>query len=126
MDDVVLRGIVVATVVVGALLVGRLVARWQRPTHPPVDLSMLEIEPGIVAFTSTECDNCKRVMGLLRDVDIPVREITNDLEPGQFAVAGVEAVPLVVVTDRSGNVVRQLAGVPTRAALTRAISAAGW
>jgi hypothetical protein len=79
-----------------------------------------------VVFTSTECDNCKRVMAMVSSVGAPVREVTQELEPGIIAAAAVEAVPLIAVTDRHGRLVRQVAGVPSRRALQRAVARAGW
>jgi glutaredoxin len=118
--------VLVGGVVGAALLAGWWASRHRQPVHPPVDLAAIDVPPGVVAFTSTQCDNCKRVMAMLRDLDVPVREVTHELEAGMFAAAGVEAVPLLVVTDRDGRAVRRLAGTPTRAAIKRAVRAAGW
>jgi hypothetical protein len=124
--DLVLRLVLVAGVVAVALLAGWWAGRRQQPTHPPVDLGAIDVPPGIVAFTSTQCDNCKRVMAMLRDLDVPVREVTHELEADSFAKAHVEAVPLLVITDRAGRPIRRLAGTPTRMALKRAVRDAGW
>ena len=126
MDEVALRIVLVALVAVGAVAIGWGANRWQRPTHAPVQLAGLDLPPGVIAFTSTQCDNCKRVMARLGAVEAPVREVTHELEPQLFAAAAVGAVPLVVVTDADGTVVRQLAGTPTVGAIRRAVKKAGW
>ena len=126
MDDAAIRVVLVALVAIAAIGIGRSADRWQRPHHPPVRLSDLDLPPGVIAFTSTQCDNCKRVMAKLRSTTAPVREVTHELEPQIFAEAGVEAVPLIVVTDADGTVVRQLAGTPSAQAIRRAVSKAGW
>ena len=126
MDLDLLRVALVVVVALLAVAVGRLSTRWQQPLHRPVSLAGLELPPGIVAFTSTQCDNCKRVMAMLGKLDVPVREVTHELEAGLFASAGVEAVPLLVITDPDGNRIRQLAGAPTRTRVRRALRAAGW
>ena len=126
MEDFAARTLLVLGVVAAAVVAGRIMRRWQRPTHPPVDLAGLSLPPGIIAFTSTQCDNCKKVMAIVGSVGVPVREVTHELEGPLFDSARVEAVPLLVVTDRSGVVVRQLAGTPSKAAVRRAVHAAGW
>ena len=126
MDSAVVQVLLVMAVVVAAIGIGRAADRRQRPTHPPVDLSGLDVPPGVVVFTSTQCDNCKRVMARLREIGAPVREVTHELEPQLFESAAVGAVPLAVVTDPQGIVVAQLAGAVSRRAVRRAVVKAGW
>ncbi len=126
MDEPAIRVVLIVIVALGAILIGRSADRWQRPHHPPVRLSGLDLPPGVIAFTSTQCDNCKRVMAMVRTIDAPVREVTHDLEPQLFEAGGIEAVPLLVVTDAGGTVVRQLAGTPSARTLRRAVRKAGW
>ena len=126
MDLDILRVAFVVAVAGVAVAIGRITTRWQQPPHRPVDLTGLGLPPGIVAFTSTQCASCKRVMAMVGKLDVPVREVTHELEAGLFASAGVEAVPLMVITDPEGNRVRQLAGAPTRTRIRRALRAAGW
>lgn len=126
MDDTLGRLVVVAGIGGVAVLAGYLATRLRRPTHPPVRLRDLGLPAGVVVFTSSQCDNCKRVMSAMRGVASPVREVTHELEPALFDAAGVEAVPLVVITDRRGHVVRQLAGKVSRSAIRRAVDRAGW
>jgi len=126
MDDLIIRVVLVAGVAGLALGVGRVVGRWQQPIHPAVDIEGLGLPPGIIAFTSTDCDNCRRVMSMLRTLDVPVREVTHELEAGLFDSAAVEAVPLVVVTDQTGRPVRQFAGNSSKRAVRRAARASGW
>ena len=126
MDGVALRFLLVIAVVAVAIVAGSLANRWQQPTPPRLDVSPLGLAPGIVAFTSTQCDNCKRVMAMLATIDAPVREVTHELEAGLFGAAGVEAVPLIVVTNSHGDVIRQLAGTPSKRAVLRALRKAGW
>lgn len=126
MEALLPRLVVVVVVAAAAVAIGRLSVRRGLPSHPPVDLDGLGLPAGVVVFTSTECDNCKRVMGVLANVDVPVREVTQELEASLIADAGVEAVPLMVVTDRDGSRAAQLAGVPSRRAIRRALARAGW
>ena len=57
------RVAVVLVLVVVVVVVVRLVARWQRPPHPPLDFAGLGDRPGVVVFTSTDCASCVRRCG---------------------------------------------------------------
>ena len=106
-----------------AIGVGLLAARWSRPSHPRVHLDALGLPSGLVIFTSTDCPTCGRARSVAEGFDVPIREITHELEPALFDRAGIEAVPLTVVVDGEGGVVAQFTGVPRRRALGRAIRA---
>jgi hypothetical protein len=62
---------------------------------------------------------------MLEERSIPFREVTSELEPGRFDEWGIVAVPVMVVLDGSGGVVATFSGNPRRAALRRAVAAAG-
>jgi hypothetical protein len=65
------------------------------------------------------------VISLLEEWSIPFREVTNELEPGQFDEWGIVAVPVTVVIDEDGQVVATFSGTPRRAPFRRAASVAG-
>jgi len=112
--EVVIRLGVVAALLVVAVVVARAAGRWQRPSHPPVDVSDLAPTPGIVLFTSTDCSSCKAALAAVEGTGAPVREITWELEGATLEARGVEAVPLTVVVDATGRPVGQVSGVPPR------------
>lgn len=118
----------IGVIVVAILLViaaSRLVARWQRPSHPAIDLGDFGPRPGLVMFTSTDCVNCTEALGIVRSLDIPYREVTWELEPALFDQIGVEAVPLITIVDAAGTVKLLAAGVPRRRSVERAAASAG-
>lgn len=102
-----------------ALLVAYGANRWIGPSHPTVDVGGLDLPPGLTVFTSTDCSDCAALMGMLRGEQVPIREVTFELEPGLFEEAGVDGVPLLVAVDEQGRSVGQIAGLPRRRTLDR-------
>ena len=98
-----IRVALVLVLIVIVIVAVRIVARWQAPPHPPLDLSGLGERPGVVVFTSTDCATCVEVMQTVSGVSAPVREVTWELEPQLFDRYHVEAVPLVAVLDEQGR-----------------------
>ena len=119
------RVALVLVLVVGVIVVVRLVARWQRPPHPPLDFGGLGDRPGVVVFTSTDCPTCVEAMRTVSGVSAPIREVTWELEPHLFDQYHVEAVPLIAVLDREGGSTMFETGAPSRSRFTKAIRAAG-
>ena len=103
----------------------RLVGRWQRPSHPPINAAAIPSGPGVVVFTSTDCANCRAALGVVETLGVGIREVTWELEPGVFEAAGVEAVPLTVVVGDEARVELLATGVPRKSALRRAAARAG-
>ena len=79
-----IRVAIVLVLVVVVIVVVRLVARWQKPPHPPIDLDGLGDRPGVVVFTSTDCATCVEAMRIVGGVGAPIREVTWELEPHLF------------------------------------------
>ncbi len=119
------RIVIILVVAVIVIVVMRLAGRWQRPSHPPINLGDVGPRPGVVLFTSTDCTNCREALAVVGSLGVEVREITWELEPGVFDSVGVEAVPLVTVVDAVGHTELLAAGVPRRRALRRAAIRAG-
>lgn len=115
----------VLVLVIAVIVVARLVARWQKPPHPPLALDGLGDRPGVVVFTSTDCPTCVEAMRTVGGVTAPIREVTWELEPHLFDQYHVEAVPLVAVLDRDGRSTMFETGAPNRGRYARAIRAAG-
>jgi hypothetical protein len=109
-----------------AVAVGMTAKRKRRALQPKADISMVDTDAALVAFTSTECENCKQLMGLLAELGVGVREIAHEREPALFEAAGVGAVPLIVVRRPDGSHAGQLAGIVRRRAVTRALARGGW
>lgn len=122
---VALRIVVVIAAILVVIAVSRLIARWQGPAHPPIDLGDFGPRPGVVVFTSTDCANCKEALAAVRSLEVPYREVTWELEPAVFDGIGVEAVPLTTVVDDEGGVEFLSAGVPRKRSLNRAAQRAG-
>ncbi|MGI9585312.1 MAG: TlpA family protein disulfide reductase [Acidimicrobiia bacterium] len=125
MSDMVVRIGVVLLIIVVAVAVAYLIGRVKRPRHPNVTVGDAGDRPGVLIFTSTDCSTCKDTIALLRDIGAPFREITNELEPHRFEDWDVVAVPLTVIVDETGNVVRTFSGIPSRRILDRTIASAG-
>lgn len=125
MNDIVLRLLVVAAVVAVAAAIAWVIRRVRTPPHPRVIVDEVGERPGVVLFTSTTCPTCKDAIAELESHGIAFREVTNDLEPGRFETWGVAAVPLTVVVDADGGVVRTFSGVPRRRPLMSALREAG-
>jgi hypothetical protein len=119
------RVALVLVLVVVVIVVVRLVARWQKPPHPPLDLSGLGERPGVVVFTSTDCPTCVDTMRTVSGVRAPVREVTWELEPHLFDQYHVEAVPLVAVLDGEGRSTLFETGAPSSRRFAKAVRAAG-
>lgn len=126
MSDLVVRALAVGGGAAAAVAVGLLAKRRGRSHQPPARVEGLGLEAAVIAFTSTDCSNCKEVMRRLSDLDVPVREVAYELEPALFEAAAVTAVPLVVITTRDGSRFRQFGGLVETARLKRALAAAGW
>ena len=126
MPDLMLRALWLAAAAGLAVGIGVLASRARRASQPAVRLDGLGVEGAVVAFTSTDCENCAKVMSLLSEFDVPVREVAHELEPVLFEAAGVGAVPLVVVVDHDGSAIAQFGGVPSRSRVRRALIRAGW
>ncbi len=120
-----MRAIVVLGVLGVGLFAAFLARKLARPVHPNITVGDVGDRPGVVLFTSTDCNNCKEAINVLQSASIPFREVTHDLEPQRFDTWNVVAVPLTVVLDAEGNIVDSAAGVPRRRALIRAVQAAG-
>ena len=126
MPDLVVRLIWIALLAGAGIGIGLAASRRRKRSQPPVDVSGLGFQAALIAFTSTECANCKKVMRQLHGFDVPVREVAYELEPGHFETAGVDGVPLVVVVRPDGSRSAQMAGLVSRMRLSRELSRAGW
>ncbi len=76
-------------------------------------------------FTSTDCSTCVEAMRTVGGVSAPIREVTWELEPHLFDQYHVEAVPLIVVLDRTGRSTMFETGAPRRSRYAKAVRAAG-
>lgn len=125
MSDVVVRLAVVAAIIVLAAVIAYLIGRFSRPPHPRISVGDLGDRPGVILFTSTTCSTCKETIALYEHLGVPFREVTNELEPQRFVDGGIVAVPLTVVVDAGGTVIRTFSGSPRKRPLSAALSAAG-
>ena len=121
----VMRVAIVLALVVVVVVVVRAIARWQRPAHPPTSLDGLGDRPGVVVFTSTDCNTCAEAMRVIGDAGPAVREVTWELEPRLFDEYRIEAVPLVAVLDEHGRSTLFQTGVPDRGRFRKALRTAG-
>ncbi len=117
--------IVVLGLALVVVLAVRLISRWQKPPHPPIDLDGIGERPGVVVFTSTDCTTCCEAMRVVGGASSSLREVTWELEPQLFDRYHVEAVPLIAVLDDSGRSLFFGTGVPDAARLRTAIRKAG-
>lgn len=125
MNDLTLRLLLVGAVVLVAGVAALAARRYGAPYHRPIQTAGIDLPPGIVVFTSTECSKCKRVLARAKKVGAPLREVTYELERPLFEAAGIEGVPLTVVVDQSGRVIAQMAGLARIGSLRRAVARAG-
>jgi hypothetical protein len=124
-SDVAVRLVVVAVIVLVALAVAFIIGRVMRPPHPRVVVGDVGDRPGVVVFTATTCSTCKAAIAHLEDLGVPFREVTDELEQGQFDAWGVVAVPVTVVVAADDTVVATFSGVPRARALLAAVRRAG-
>lgn len=125
MSDPLVRLLIALGVIVVAAAFAFVAKAVRRPIHPTVRVGDLGDRPGVVLFTSTDCSNCKRAIARLKDLAIPFREVTHELEPRQLEAWEVVAVPLTVVLDADGEAVAVLSGVPARRAIVKAVRSVG-
>jgi hypothetical protein len=118
--------VLVVLLVLGVAAAAAGTARRLRPHHPPIDIVGLNLPPGVVVFTSTNCPRCKPVLAAARASGAPVREVTYELEGDLQRQAGVVGVPLTVVVDSDGAIVAQLPGPISSRRLRRAVARAGF
>ncbi len=123
MSDPLVRLAVVAAVAAIVVVISVLTRRWQRPVHPPVAVAQLDLPAGVVVFTSTDCATCKDALAALRSIDLPVREVTWELERETLERAQIAAVPLTLFVHEGGRVIDQIVGVPKPRRLRRAVAA---
>jgi thiol-disulfide isomerase/thioredoxin len=120
-----IRLLVAVGVIASALVFAAVLNRYRRPVHPTVSVGEVGDRPGVVLFTSTDCSNCKRTIERLKQLGMPYREVTYELESQRFDSWGVVAVPLTVFVDGDGHVEDVLTGVPSRRKLVGAAKASG-
>ena len=123
--SIAVRIAVVLLAVLIVIVIARFIGRWRGPSHPPIDLGGFAERPGVVVFTSTDCSNCKEVLGMVESLDVPLREVTWELEPTVFEDLGVESVPLTAVVNADRQVELLVAGVPRSRSLGAAVRRAG-
>ena len=116
MDDMV-RILIVAGVVLGALGLAKLSRPWQESAHPALRIPPGELPAGNVLFTSPDCDQCAQARAVLKKAGLAYREVTWELEAGRFERYGVQGVPLLVHLEESGEQSFLAAGIPTKRAL---------
>ena len=124
MDSAIARVLAIAAVLLAAGAIA-LISRRSRSHHPPLAVAGLDLPSGVVVFTSTDCPRCRDVLDVIKTIDVPVREITYELEGDLQRRAGVVGVPLTVVISDSGEIADQLPGRINRRALRNAIERAG-
>jgi len=117
--------IVVLGLALVVVLAVRLMASWQKPPHPPIDLDGIGERPGVIVFTSTDCKTCSEAMRVVGGASSSVREVTWELEPQLFDRYRVEAVPLVAVLDDGGRSLFFGTGVPDGVRFRTAVRKAG-
>ncbi len=117
---------VIAAIGAAAIAAGLVATRRRRRVQPPADLSGFDFDAAIVAFTSTDCSTCRKVMQRVGALGVAVREVTYELESPSFEKAGVDGVPLVVVLTPRQEPSAQFGGAVSRRRLQRAVAAAGW
>jgi glutaredoxin len=124
-SEPVVRLLVAIGVIASALLLAAVANRYRRPIHPAVRVGEVGERPGVVLFSSTDCSNCKRTIERLKQLGVPYREVTYELEPQRFDNWGVVAVPLTVFVNGDDHVEGVFTGVPSRRKLSGAARSAG-
>lgn len=125
MNDPFIRLMIALGVVLVAVAIAFVAKAIRKPIHPTVQVGDLGDRPGVVLFTSTDCSNCKKAIARLKELSIPYREVTHELEPKQLEAWGVVAVPLTVVLDSDNNAVAVMSGVPSKRPLVDAVRSSG-
>lgn len=133
MDRIVAVVVVFAVAgLIALLLRSRGPAAPTQPTHYPVPIQLDRADfvrpdaPFLVAlFTSTTCDGCARVIDkarVLEAADVAYQEISYQTDSGLHQRYSVEAVPLVVIADAQGIVVKAFVGEVTAIDLWGAVA----
>jgi hypothetical protein len=79
----------------------------------------------VVAFSSRSCLSCQdtwQKVALLDSGDVAVQDVAYQERKDLHDRYGIEAVPVVLVADRAGTVVRSFVGPPTAADLWAAVA----
>lgn len=121
MSDELARALLVA----GALALALALAWWARRRTgrhgPPADVRGLTTGPGAVIFTKEDCPSCAATLAHLETLDIPIRQVRAEDDPGELERRGVTGVPITVIIDATGRPQRQFAGLPPLRPLRRAV-----
>ena len=125
MSEPEVRLLVAVGVVISALVFAAVLNRYRKPVHPTVRVGEIGERPGVVLFTSTDCSTCRRTIDRLKQLNLPYREVTYELESQRFDTWGAVAVPLTVFVDGDDRVGDVFTGVPSRRKLRSAAESAG-
>ncbi|HEY7565856.1 MAG TPA: hypothetical protein VIA81_13100 [Acidimicrobiia bacterium] len=122
MNELEVRALVLAGVVIVVALIARLRARPRKATTRLIHRS--DLNPGLYLFSSATCADCIGARKVAKSVaGDAVVEIAFEADPARFGSFGVETVPTVVVVGRVGEAV-EFQGVPHRRELQAAWSRA--
>lgn len=134
MERVLIVAAVVAVAVVVALVLERrrpvpeTEARWHVPEHLDRGDFDRPDAPWLVAvFTSSTCDACAGTAAkaaVLASDDVAVQDVSLQVSPDLHRRYAIDAVPLLVVADETGEVVRSFVGEPSATDLWAAVAEA--
>lgn len=112
-------------VILAALAVAFVATKIRKPVHPTIVVGDIGDRPGVLLFSSTDCTTCKETIARLKDLAVPFREVTYELEPHRFEEWEIVAVPLTVFVDAGSEPVAVLTGVPSKRTLAKSAALAG-
>jgi hypothetical protein len=132
MDQVVIAAVIVALAAVAAVILERrrsdapTQATWSVPAQLDRDDFARPHAPWlVVTFTSAMCDSCRDTVTkarLLAADDVAFQDVEVGAAPELHRRYGIDAVPIVVLTDADGVVVESFVGPPPAADLWAAVA----
>ena len=119
------RILLVGGVAVLALVSAAVATRWRTGRIERSALGPDDLPDRVNLFSSSSCPSCDRARSALGRTGVGFREVRYETEPELHLRAGVAAVPLLVIRDRSGRIVARIAGAPSRRRLRKALRRGG-
>jgi len=114
---------ILSAAAVGVVLgVAHLGHRRERRNATTSQLRLDDVEGSVLFFSDAACRRCDVMRDRLESIGADFVEIAFNHEPDLQTAIGVTGVPLLVIRDQSGTIVRRIAGVASAKRIGRLLA----